>query len=198
MSTLSQSANGLLTQLVMELKSGYIRRCEALGVTTEEMKLLQGLTLEDLHYLSESRVCVLTFSIHHENLKRLLAQARLEQQRMKRIDRSLELGASIEMMQHFFGLGSFDVATRRRIAGIHARTGRTSTLSDKENLKLWQYWQTLSLIDLNSAESLDIMITAAEQFDIPLTRIWHAFRDWQATQQSARTDKPVVLSRRLS
>ncbi len=28
---LSQATNGLLMQLVMDLKSGYLRRCEALG-----------------------------------------------------------------------------------------------------------------------------------------------------------------------
>jgi len=197
MSTLSQSANNLLTQLVMELKSGCIRRCEALGVTTEEMKLLQGLTLEDLHYLSESRVSILTFTLHHENLRRLLAQSRLERERAKRIDRSLELGASIEMMQHFFGLGSLDVATRRRIAGIAVKTGRTSTLSEEESLKLWEVWQAVSLTDLNSAESLDIMITAAETLDISLTRIWHAFRGWQQ-EIPVSADKTLAPSRRFA
>ncbi|EKC4151774.1 DUF2857 domain-containing protein, partial [Salmonella enterica subsp. enterica] len=35
--SLSQAANTLLFNLVMELKSGNIRRCEALGLEPEEM-----------------------------------------------------------------------------------------------------------------------------------------------------------------
>ncbi|MCP6530788.1 DUF2857 domain-containing protein, partial [Klebsiella pneumoniae] len=31
------ATNALLTQLIMELKSGSIRRCEALGMTMEEI-----------------------------------------------------------------------------------------------------------------------------------------------------------------
>ena len=36
---LSQATNGLLMQLVMDLKSGYLRRCEALGLSREEMQI---------------------------------------------------------------------------------------------------------------------------------------------------------------
>ncbi|STE71697.1 Protein of uncharacterised function (DUF2857) [Escherichia coli] len=43
---LSQATNGLLMQLVMDLKSGYLRRCEALGLSREEMQMLQGLSIE--------------------------------------------------------------------------------------------------------------------------------------------------------
>lgn len=36
--SLSQSTNQLLLTLVMELKSGNLRRCEALGLTAEEIR----------------------------------------------------------------------------------------------------------------------------------------------------------------
>lgn len=39
--SLSQATNGLLMQLVMDLKSGYLRRCESLGLAREEQKRLQ-------------------------------------------------------------------------------------------------------------------------------------------------------------
>lgn len=54
--SLSQSTNQLLLTLVMELKSGNLRRCEALGLTAEEMRMLRELSADDLLYLSESRV----------------------------------------------------------------------------------------------------------------------------------------------
>ncbi|MGX8042914.1 STY4526/YPO1902 family pathogenicity island replication protein [Proteus mirabilis] len=48
---LAQAGNHLLTELVMEIKSGNLRRCEALGLTDNEIRLLNSLTIEDLHYL---------------------------------------------------------------------------------------------------------------------------------------------------
>lgn len=116
--SLSQSTNQLLLTLVMELKSGNLRRCEALGLTAEEMRMLRELSADDLLYLSESRVSLLDLRIHHENLGLMLTQARREQKRMERIDRALALGASIEMMQRYFGLDSSEVSGRRRLGGF--------------------------------------------------------------------------------
>ncbi|WP_410968715.1 STY4526/YPO1902 family pathogenicity island replication protein, partial [Salmonella sp. SAL4443] len=78
----------------------------------------------ELHYLANSEVSVVSVSIDHSNLVSMLQRARMEQKRMQRIDRALALGSSIELMQTFFGLSSTDVAARRRIAGIEARSGR--------------------------------------------------------------------------
>ncbi|MET3056289.1 DUF2857 domain-containing protein [Serratia marcescens] len=206
--SLSQATNSLLTQLVMELKSGYIRRCESLGLTTEEMQLLHGLTIEDLHYLMNSSVSVLTFQIHHENFSLMLQHARREQQRMQRIDRALALGGSIEMIQHYFGLSTVEVAARRRMTGISIRQGRCAALSDDENAALWRQWQKADIDDASSADGLDVMMLAAEQMDVSLTAVWHAVRSFDAPQtltakkaiQAVRTPRamPGGNTRRLA
>ncbi|MEQ1968455.1 DUF2857 domain-containing protein [Xenorhabdus nematophila] len=179
MNHLSQATNSLLMQLVMDLKNGYIRRCEALGLAPAEMLMLQRLTIEDLHYLGNSPVSVLNVHIHHANLARILHQARIEQQRMKRIDRALELGGSIELMHYFFGLSSLEIAARRRIAGMVVRPGRGSPLTEEENRDLWQRWQTAAIADADSAEGLDIMLDMAEHHAVSLTAVWHAVKEWQ-------------------
>ncbi|HEY3986763.1 DUF2857 domain-containing protein [Cedecea sp.] len=180
MNSLSQATNSLLTQLVMELKSGYIRRCESLGLTPEEMQMLHSMTVEDLHYLLNSPVSVLTFQIHHENFSLMLQHARREQQRFQRIDRSLALGGSIEMMQHFFGLSTVEVAARRRMTGITVRQGRCTALSDEENAALWRQWQKADIDDTSSAAGLDVMMLAAEQLGVSLTAVWHAVRSFES------------------
>ncbi|EAY9719532.1 TPA: DUF2857 domain-containing protein [Escherichia coli] len=177
---LSQATNGLLMQLVMDLKSGYLRRCEALGLSREEMQMLQGLSIEEIHYLSNSEVSVLRLDINHNNLVRMLQQARTEQKRLQRIDRALALGGSIELMAFYFGLSSVDVAARRRISGIDVRPGRGITLSDDENSELWRLWQKAGINDVESADGLDVMMLCAEQMNIPLTAVWHAVRGWHA------------------
>ena len=178
---LSQATNGLLMQLVMDLKSGYLRRCEALGLSREEMQMLQGLSIEEIHYLSNSEVSVLRLDINHNNLVRMLQQARTEQKRLQRIDRALALGGSIELMAFYFGLSSVDVAARRRISGIDVRPGRGITLSDDENSELWRLWQKAGINDVESVDGLDVMMLCAEQMNIPLTAIWHAVRGWNTT-----------------
>ncbi len=178
---LSQATNGLLMQLVMDLKSGYLRRCEALGLSREEMQMLQGLSIEEIHYLSNSEVSVLRLDINHNNLVRMLQQARTEQKRLQRIDRALALGGSIELMAFYFGLSSVVVAARRRISGIDVRPGRGISLSDDENSELWRLWQKAGINDVESVDGLDVMMLCAEQMNIPLTAIWHAVRGWHTT-----------------
>lgn len=180
--SLSQTTNSLLTQLVMDLKSGYIRRCESLGLQPKEMKMLQSLTIEDLHYLANSEVSVLSFQINHENLVRMLQQARMEQKRLQRIDRALAFGGSIELLQHYFGLSSVEVAARRRIAGIGVRPGRGIVLTDEDNAALWRIWQKAEIYNIDSADGLDVMLLAAEQMDASLTAVWHAVRGWHQVQ----------------
>ncbi|MDC9594790.1 DUF2857 domain-containing protein [Xenorhabdus sp. IM139775] len=184
MNHLSQATNSLLMQLVMDLKNGYIRRCESLGLAPSEMQMLQNLTLEDLHYLGNSPVSVLTVHIHHSNLARILHQARLEQQRTQRIDRALGLGGSIEMMRYFFGLSSLEIAARRRIAGIEVRAGRGLVLREAENRDLWQRWQAAAVADADSAAGLDIMMDVAERNDVSLTSVWNAVKEWQQSASS--------------
>lgn len=163
---LSQAANGLLMQLVMDLKSGYLRRCESLGIKREEMQMLQ--------------------------------RARMEQKRMQRIDRALALGSSIELMQTFFGLSSTDVAARRRIAGIEARSGRGNTLGDEDNAEIWRLWQKSGVEEVESPDGLDVMMLAAEQLNIPLTSVWHAVKGWHRTtprRSVGQSPKPSVRKR---
>lgn len=178
------NTNGLLMQLVMDLKSGYLRRCESLGLVREEMQMLMGLSLEELHYLSNSEVSVVNVSINHDNLVSMLQRARLEQKRLQRIDRALALGGSIELMQTFFGLVSTDIAARRRIAGITVRPGRGCTLSDEENAEIWRIWQKSGVEEAESPDGLDVMMLAAEQLNVPLTAVWNAVKGWHRTLQT--------------
>jgi hypothetical protein len=192
---LSQAANGLLMQLVMDIKSGFLRRCESLGLAREEMQMLQNLSIEELHYLANSEVSVVNVSINHNNLVSMLQRARMEQKRLQRIDRALALGGSIELMQTWFGLASTDVAARRRIAGITVRPGRGVTLTDEENAEIWRIWQKNDVQDTESADGLDVMMLAAEQLNVSLTAVWNAVKGWHTVQPQTRGGKSPVRRR---
>ncbi|HEN3450501.1 TPA: DUF2857 domain-containing protein [Yersinia enterocolitica] len=189
------TTNALLTQVLMELKSGNIRRCEAMGLTLEEIQELNQLTVEDLHYLVNSSVSILTFHINHTNLNMMLAQARQEQVRIQRIDRALALGGSIEMMQCYFGLTAAEVSTRRRLAGIPTRRrlagiptrqGRNQMPAEAEEISIWEQWRTAKIDNLDSLEALEVMMLIAEQQDIALTSVWTLVKGWVEQQQQRR------------
>lgn len=186
---LSRAANGFLLDLVMELKNGFIRRCDKMGLTSEEIATLKDMTIEDIHYIINSEVSVLSFQINQDNLARLMTQAREEQTRKQRIDRALALGGSIKLMEHFFGLMSNDVAARRRIAGIKVRAGRGTVLSDEQSTELWEIWAANDSKTLRSEtdEGLDLMLLAAEQMDISLTAVWNAVLKWESENLTAAT-----------
>lgn len=177
-SGLSQAANQILLQLVMELKTGNTRRCEALGLPADIIRTLRNITLEELQCVCNSRVSVLSFAVNTNNLLRLIEYARDECQRNERVDRALTLGASIEIMRHYFGLNGCDVAMRRRIAGIKVRDGREYTLSDEELAEVWEHWVRSGTEDLYEASSLDALMLISEETNMSLTAVWRAVREF--------------------
>ena len=179
---IGMTTNTLLTQVLMELKSGNIRRCEAMGLTITELQELNRLTVEDLHYLVNTPVSILTFHINHTNLNMMLMRARQEQIRAQYIDRSLVLGGSIEMMQSFFGLTATEVSTRRRLMGIVVRQGRTQTPTEAEEIAVWALWNEEKVTNLESLDALKVMMNIAEQQDIALTSVWALAKGWSKQQ----------------
>lgn len=175
---LSQATNAILTHLLMELKSGNIRRCESLGMTIEEVRQLSQLTVDDLHYLMQSSVSVLNLSINHDNFWIIVNQSRTEQKRLQRIDRALALGGSIELMQNYFGLSAAEVSSRRRLNGIDTRQGRTQAPDEEADAGIWVQWKASGLTAPDSHEALDVMMLAAEQHDVSLTAVWTRVNSW--------------------
>jgi hypothetical protein len=175
---LAQATNAILTHLLMELKSGNIRRCESLGMTIDEVRQLSQLTVDDLHYLMQSTVSVLDLSINHDYFWIIVNQARTEQKRLQRIDRALVLGGSIELMQHYFGLTTAEVSTRRRLNDIETHQGRTQAPSEDADAGIWRQWKASKLTGPDSHEALDIMMLAAEQNNVSLTAVWTRVNSW--------------------
>lgn len=190
-SALSQAANQFLLQLVMELKTGNIRRCEALGIPPDVIRLLRNITLEELQCVCNSKVSVLSFAVNSDNLIRLINYAREECLRTERIDRALTLGASIEIMRHYFGINGCDVAMRRRIAGISVRDGREYALSDEALADVWHHWGRSGTEDLLDTSSLDALMLISEETNLSLTAVWRAVREFVAprTQRGERLKK---------
>lgn len=170
--------NALLTQILMELKSGNLHRCKEMGLTEEEMQALNRLTVDDLHYLINTPVSLLSFNINHSNLGVMLKQAQQVQIRNRKINKALVLGGSIVMMQHFFGLTATDVSNRRRLAGLTVRQGRSTAPTEEEELAVWLQWRALDTDNSRSSDNLDMMMEIAEQQNVSLNTVWSLIKEW--------------------
>ncbi|MBA4823467.1 DUF2857 domain-containing protein [Pantoea ananatis] len=168
----------ILSSLLMDLKSGNIRRCESLGLSVEEIRALSGLSLDELHYINQSKVSVLDVKFNHENFWLILNQARNEQARMLMIDRALELGGSMELMNEYFGMSPSDVSSRRRLMGIESRQGRTQSLAEEQDALLWNEWKNTGLESPESHKALEVMMLAAELHGLSLTAVWTKVCQW--------------------
>ncbi|MDC9612941.1 DUF2857 domain-containing protein [Xenorhabdus khoisanae] len=192
------AGNGFLTDLVMEIKGGNLRRCESIGLNQEEIRMLNNITIEDLYYLSCSTVSVITFQIHHENLFLILEQSRLEQERNQCIERALALGASTEMINRYFGLVPFEVSARRRLAGIRVSVGRSSNLSEEDTRIICQRWQKAKISNVNSHDGLEMMMLLAEELSVSLTATWNVIQkllESESQRLSSLSKKKYVVRR---
>ena len=91
------------------------------------------------------------------------------------------LDASIELMQHFFGLTSAEVSSRRRLLGRTEKQGRKKHCSEETEGKIWTRWQELksTLSNLHSLETLDVYMLIAEEYAVSLTSIWKMIMAWE-------------------
>ncbi|KDE34235.1 hypothetical protein AW40_23495 [Kosakonia radicincitans UMEnt01/12] len=187
---LSQATITILSALLMDVKAGNVRRCESIGMSLEEIRALSQLSIDELHYLNQSHVSVLDFHINHDNFWLMLAQARSEAKRLMMIDRALELGGSIELLDKYFGLTPTEVSARRRLIGIETRQGRTQSLSEDEDKAVWGHWKASGLDSTDSHQALEVMMLAAEQQDVSLTAVWTRVGIWcrEARQKPGKSD----------
>lgn len=163
--------HAMLTQVLHELQSGNYARCFDLGLSAEDIRLMQSLSPSTLSRLAHSSVMWVEFKVDSNVLKNLAEQAGREIELERMTNRALQLGASTEMMYKFFGLSHSDTAARRRVMQIEARRGRPNTLTEEQEHALWLRWRELRGKD-SEVEMLDALMMLAEEQNVTLTVVW--------------------------
>ncbi|MGP0172721.1 DUF2857 domain-containing protein [Pseudomonas sp. NCHU5208] len=178
----------VLHQVMTHLRDGDFRRCLEFGFKEDELIRLNQLSFSDITELTRMPVRFVKISINHDLLGKALGRLQEEGQRAQLVQRAIQLGASIEMLNKLFGITSEEVSARRRLLGISIKTGRPKMPEVEELHLIWGRWQSLiahagikpELIDANSIESLDIMMMLAEETGKPLSVIWKLVHEWHA------------------
>ncbi|CRM57364.1 DUF2857 domain-containing protein [Pseudomonas sp. 25 R 14] len=161
----------MLAQVLHELRLGNPLRCKALGLSEDDIYLLQSLAPTTLSRLTHASVSWVDVKIDSPVLHRLIEQAERDEQNERLINRALKLGASSAIMSQWFGLAHSETALRRRLLKIETRKGRPQQLSEAQEHALWQRWCQLRTQD-SSEDQLDAMMMLAEEQQISLTSVW--------------------------
>lgn len=180
MSTPHPLNQAVIAQALHDLRNGQLRRCKAMGFGEEELDALKHPALVSV--LANASVSWCSVSVNRDVLKRLLSQAHDVEQEIATVDRMLRLGASTEMVSHYFGLTHQEVALRRDILGLPKRKGRHPVLDERQDAALWERWKAarkergLALDD--GTAMLMLTMDLAESLSLPMSVVWAAIRNW--------------------
>ena len=170
----------VIAQALHDLRNGQLRRCKAMGFGEAELDALKHPALVSV--LVNATVSWCSVTVNREVLQRLLNQVHDVEREIATVDRMLRLGASTEMVSHFYGLTHQEVALRRDILGLPKRKGRHPVLDEAQETTLWRHWKA-GVTERHIAMDDDLAMLAltmdlAETLTLPMSVAWAAIRNW--------------------
>ena len=153
-----------------------------LGLGTDEITALDGLTLQQLTHLGRLGQHIFKVSTDHSRLASALQYVENEASQRKLQDQLLQHRAPAPLMQALFGIRSGEYAKRRKRLGLSGRdVGRPPAPDEKTEHRVWRLWQKHAELD-DGERYLQI----AELTQLPLTIIWTVIQSDPATISTPR------------
>lgn len=168
----------VLTHALAGLKEGNFRYCETLGFTFDELNAFNQLSLDEWFIVIRASTEFMSITVHHDALQQILTFSREEAHHQQQINRAIRLRGSIALMNHFFGLTSNEVCTRRRLLGVTIPYGRTPVPDENIDAEIWLSWQKNRHDNLDTSEALEVMMQVTESLSSrekgpSLTTVWN-------------------------
>lgn len=170
----------VIAQALHDLRNGQLRRAKSMGFEDEDLDALKHPAMASV--LANAMVSWCSVTVNRDVLRRLLDQVDNVAREIEAIDRLLRLGASTEIMSHFYGLTHQEIAVRRSVIGLPKRKGRHPVLTEEQDSDLWSQWSEtvkargVALTD--ETTMLGIAADLAEIMNLPISVIWSAIGRW--------------------
>ncbi len=182
----------VLTNVLAALKEGNFRYCKTIGFTFDELNTLNQLSLDELFIVIRASTEFMSITVHHDALQQLLTFSREEAHHQQQINRAIRLKGSIALLNHFFGLTSNEVCTRRRLLGVTIPYGRTPFPDENIDAEIWLLWQKNRHENLDTFEALEAMMQITESLSsrekrLSLTAVWNRITLCQKETLKRRT-----------
>ena len=182
MSMFSNLNQVVLNEILVNLQEGNINVCRNYGFSKQELQEIEKLSTEEVYELANTKAPFAKVEINHDAFWRLVARVRMSSQERRLIDRALMLGASIQMLNSYFGLTTSKVSARRSLLGKQEPMGRKPAATEEEEKLIWDLWQDHKgdVQTIESTEGLELLILIADVTGINLTEIWKLVSRWNA------------------
>lgn len=197
------NSNFLLWELIDDIRQGIFSRCKSCGLTTNDIRLLTELQLDDIIYIARSNVSVISYQVDPGLLRALIGQAREDRARKTLAERAVSLGASAKMMGFFFGWTGRDVARYRELNPDSLFSRGRPPIPNEQTARdvIQQLRQAGITAETEDFAMLEIMIDIAQQSKIPVCSVWHVIEETLeilATSPVTRTARNEACWARLS
>lgn len=134
------------------INEGKIQSLIEMGFTIEHLKQMKELSYSQITYIANSPVLLIQININTQLFDVVLARAKEFEERCHIIERTISLGASIEILNKYFGLSSSDVSCSRKLNDLNISKGRFRKPDENEKKIIWEQWQ------IKKNENPDIII----------------------------------------
>jgi len=119
---------------------GKIQSLLEMGFTLEQLQRMKELSYNQIVHIASSQVIFIDMNINQQMLDVILKRAQEHEARLLLIDKAISLGASIEVLNHYFGLSTTDISSSRKLKDLSISKGRLRKPSEQEKLIIWEKW----------------------------------------------------------
>ncbi len=134
------------------INEGKIHSLIEMGFTIEHLKQMKELSYSQVTYIANSPVLLIQVTIDTKLFDVVLARAKEFEERSHIIDKAYSLGASIEILNKYFGLSTSDISCSRKLKDLTVSKGRFRKPDEAEKIVIWEQWK------LKKNENPDIVI----------------------------------------
>ncbi|WP_392562222.1 STY4526/YPO1902 family pathogenicity island replication protein [Orbus sturtevantii] len=130
----------ILHMVQNNITQGKIQSLIDMGFTLAQLQRMKDLSYNQIVHIASSQVLIIDVNINHQMFDVVLNRAQEHEARSLVIDKAISLGASIEVLNHYFGLSTTDISSSRKLKDLSISKGRLRKPSEQEKLIIWEKW----------------------------------------------------------
>ena len=122
------------------INQGKIQSLLDMGFTIEQLQRMKDLSYNQIAHIASSQVLLIDVQINPQMFDVILDRAQEHEERLRLIDKAISLGASIEVLNTYFGLSTADISSSRKLKDLAISKGRLRKPTEHEKMVIWEKW----------------------------------------------------------
>jgi hypothetical protein len=169
---------------------GHIKELEEIGFTVSLLEKFSNMTESQILVFCDQPSPFIEYRVNDRAMTIAMKRCSeiLAENEMK--DALLQQQASVDVMQHLFGMGPSDCAQRRKQLGLSesVNRGRPENLSDENARIAWDLWQSSAGMPLHER------VLQIGRAGIPIKNAWSTLKSWHEEERVGDGVKPSTKS----